>query len=180
MNYFKLVKESLMVGLNTYRWTMDIQVNRFKTFQSFTDWNGIPVIKSTHLLHLRLGDYHSPMNNACASAGENIIVIPDHWDDLPEEFKLFILYHEEGHIRGKHFMTTPTEVVRMERKSSIRNGLVMPEELEADNYALDNLGLDVCLLALNQCKSLSYDDVRGLTHREINLRINALTQRGML
>jgi hypothetical protein len=174
MNYVKLLKESFVAVLNTYKWVMDIQVNRFTTFKPFTDWNGIPVIKSTHLMRLRLGDYHSPMNNACASAGENIIVIPDHWDELPEEFKLFMLYHEEGHIRGKHFLTTPTENAGKARSKFIKCGLVMPEELEADKFAFDNLGLDISVSALQVCKTLVANDARGRIHSEIDMRIEKL------
>lgn len=101
---------------------------------------------------------------------------------------LFLLYHEVGHIYYDHLKDVrDVEVVKRERREKIKQGTVSENELEADAFAADMIGVDIAIKALEKLSTerLEFDYQNGthenplaiLTQKEFRYRIQILQDR---
>lgn len=83
---------------------------------------------------------------ACAGkAGiSDVIFVDDYFLSLSEEVKLFVLYHEIGHIVNKHNETIKNGTLY----NSSRIFKLSEKEIEADEFAVKNLGSKTCINGL--------------------------------
>lgn len=112
------------------------------------------------------------MGAAIAVAGEHpeigrIIVCDDKFEALPEDVRLFILKHEEGHVVNGDLDKEDKELKKEFRKRNKRN--YVPEmELKADEYAVKQTSLATGLYALQLTMDIMEE--MGLSSQELIIR----------
>jgi hypothetical protein len=176
-HFFSILQETKMLFQSKVKQQQMLKLYKNFMFPFDHSYNGVNVIKSTRMLRMALGDYYSDMNNSAAFVVGGYVVIPDHFDTLPEVVQWFLMEHEIGHIKFDPKHTSSTDALMRDRLKYIKRGEIQPNELRADMYAVSQLGIDRCVDALTLLKRLSYNDVRGLTQLELDLRIKAIQTR---
>lgn len=134
---------------------------------------GIPVVVLTAKSNSMKGFY------ACRYKDCSYIVVPKQWRDLQEETLRFVMYHEQGHLVHKDWVTT----IRMVEKGiSQRNmeKLLWWHEFCADEFAVEKIGRKVALRSLSGL--ISWPQPNSFMHRiaivvEMRLRQIALLSR---
>jgi hypothetical protein len=112
-----------------------------------------------------------------------VVITREFWD-LPESFQTAFLWHEIGHIHYRHFLTSTVTKsqaeIRMHRISYIDKGKVLPEELEADVFAVQRVGKQALIEALTYLKDTRPLGKRGSNNdygtRELKFRIRKINE----
>lgn len=109
------------------------------------------------------------------------IFVTEEFFELPQHVKEFLIYHEFGHIHLGHIHEmTVKNMINNTLKNSVRNyrtlvGKVEQNELDADRFAAEQIGVGRAMMAMNW---LAEDSIRivgkGLHLREFKLRTDAL------
>lgn len=100
------------------------------------------------------------------------ILVTEEFHLLSEQAKDTILCHEIGHIRLKHAEKTDL-MLSIRRKSAIKKGIVLPMELEADNFAAQYCGKEAVMDMLDELQEV----LKGCPNyvlNELRLRKQAL------
>lgn len=136
----------------------------------------IPVIKYTDRVH-SIGSLFAICGSLQNFNGElkPAIFVDEYFNELPETVKDFLMYHELGHIKLKHFEgNNQKNSFINELKNSLyvikRNFRIELKELQADNYAVKQIGKEKSIESLNYL----LNNIIGINKKEIKERINVI------
>lgn len=120
--------------------------------------------------------YMTPFKYGPLSFIEELIVVDDNFLELPDVQKTFLIYHELGHREYGHTnkMKTPWATRRALKKriKCIKKGRVIQDELDADAYAVKNIGKEAGIAALTSL--LDVINESELSNKELLLRIQQI------
>lgn len=104
---------------------------------------------------------------------QNVIIVDDLFMELSDITKRFIILHEIGHsqpeIRALRGNKSDYEYF-VERNKNARNGILSPEELAADNYALSKMNIEDKKELINGLYKVKHK-LPLIAQKEMNLRI---------
>lgn len=124
--------------------------------------------------HFRFESYEITImkysNNLCCVDGFNNIKVNQEFMSLDINTQKFVLYHELGHIHYKHNSRQIifNKIYKFKRKIYFRLGLVVKEEIQADKYAVKQLGKVKALKAIRETINLFKS--QGLVTKELETR----------
>lgn len=85
--------------------------------------------------------------------GESIILVDNTFPKLDARVKRYLLEHEMGHI--KYEINENMSSIRNERLQNLKKGTISLSELNADYYAINQIGVDDYIYSVNKLIELN-------------------------
>lgn len=132
---------------------------------------GIPVIKSPDMVRSLASVMACTTGvNTIYGTTIRVICVDDYFDLAPENVQEFVIYHEIGHIKNKHFENATDKFASFKHIFK-RNLKLTTEEAEADLYAYNKVGKENSIFALEYITNNF-----KVSKRDIKSRLNVIKQ----
>lgn len=141
-------------------------------FTEVGNFRGIPIYQSNVGMEM-MGAIIATYNQVLFS---NFIMIDSHFEKLSTDTARFVLLHEVGHARDPNLLLLPPQEKNKLRKETIKKGEVLAEERFADDYAVNEMGAEAGVRALQELRLVSSSYRFWGKDPEMDLRIQRVME----